>query len=763
MSNFRSGLVFVLCLTCGRALGQDTKYSPEGEQIPGPSHQTGANSDGLPMCCAKGGQEPVSQAAFDTWLADIRNWRAEHSVRIGYDGSQYDRPELKWTQSSFIQPQMMAQDRYFYDPKLRQYTVGRYLTDLKKRYGGIDSVLIWPTYPNLGIDSRNQFDLIRDMPGGTEGLRAMVEAFHRSGVRVLWPYNPWDRGTRPEGAPDWETIAKLAVATGSDGINGDTMSEVPPVFRKASDQTGHPIALEPEGGDSGESDAAVAWNNLTWGYWKYPFEPMISKNKWIEPRHMVNVSNRWARDKIDDLQYAFFNGVGYVSWEGIWGIWNQLDDRDAEALRRIATVERAMAAVLVSPGWEPHTPVLQFGAYASKFPGEGRTLWTFVNRNEYALAGRQIRVASEPGWHYYDLWHGAEIQPEMAGSEATLSFEMEPHGYGAILATAELSSSEKQLLEEMRGLSSRPLESFSHEWHFLPQQIVDIAPTRPAGSPPEGMVTIPEGDFTFAVSGIEIEGGNWIGLDVQMPWENSPRRDHLHKMHIKSFYLDRAPVTNAEFKKFLDASHYHPKDDHNFLRDWQDGAPGARASRPPEVPGTPGTQGTELESGRDARAPRTFPEGWANKPVTWVSLEDARAYAAWAGKRLPHEWEWQYAAQGADGRLYPWGNDWDASAVPPPDKGRALTAPPNVGGYPKGASPFGVLDMVGTVWQWTDEYVDDHTRAAILRGGSYYQPQGSLWYFPQAYKLNEHGKYLLMAPSIDRSGTVGFRCAVDKP
>jgi gamma-glutamyl hercynylcysteine S-oxide synthase len=731
MSNFRYGLVFVLWLICSVwAFGQDTKYSHEGEQIPGPSHQTGANAEGLPLCCAKGGQEPVTEEVFQDWLADIENWRSEHLVRIGYDGSQYDRPELKWTQSSFIQPQMMAQDRYFYDPQSGQYTVDRYLSDLKKRYGGIDSVLIWPTYPNLGIDSRNQFDLIRDMPGGTEGLRAMVQAFHRNGVRVLWPYNPWDRGTRAEGAPDWETIAKLAAFTGSDGINGDTMSEVPPVFRSASDQQGHPIALEPEDGDSGESDPAVAWNNLTWGYWKYPFEPMISKNKWIEPRHMVNVCNRWARDKTEDLQYAFFNGVGYVSWENIWGIWNQIDNRDAETLRRIAAIERAMAAVLVSGGWVPHTPVLQFGAFASKFTGDGRTLWTFVNRNEYALAGRQIRVASEPGWHYYDLWHGTELQPEITGTEATLSFEMEPHGYGAILATAELSSGEKHLLEEMRDISARPLASFSHEWHFLPQQIVEIAATKPASPPPDGMATIPDGDFTFAVSGIEIEGGNWIGLDVQMPWEDSPRRDHLHKMHVKSFYLDRTPVTNAEFKKFLDASHYHPKDDHNFLRDWQDG---------------------------------TFREGWANKPVTWVSLEDARAYAAWAGKRLPHEWEWQYAAQGTDERLYPWGNEWDASAVPPPDNARVLIPPRDVGTYPKGASPFAVLDMVGTVWQWTDEYVDDHTRAAILRGGSYFQPQGSLWYFPQAYKLNEHGKYLLMAPSIDRSGTVGFRCAVDKP
>ena len=85
------------------------------------------------------------------------------------------------------------------------------------------------------------------------------------------------------------------------------------------------------------------------------------------------------------------------------------------------------------------------------------------------------------------------------------------------------------------------------------------------------MVKIPEGDFLFKMNGIEIEGINDIGVDVQYPWEDSPRRFHEHPMHIKSFYIDKFPVTNAEFKKFLDATHYHPQDDLNFLRDWKDG------------------------------------------------------------------------------------------------------------------------------------------------------------------------------------------------
>ena len=78
-----------------------------------------------------------------------------------------------------------------------------------------------------------------------------------------------------------------------------------------------------------------------------------------------------------------------------------------------------------------------------------------------------------------------------------------------------------------------------------------------------------------------------------------------------------------------------------------------------------------------------------------------------------------------------------------------------------GASPFGVMDLVANVWQWTDEYLDEHTRAAVLRGGCSYRPQTSHWYFPQAYQLDQHGKYILMVPCRDRAGLVGFRCVVD--
>jgi formylglycine-generating enzyme required for sulfatase activity len=701
------------------SLAQDTRYAPVGQQISGPECLTQRGA-------WEGGSKACTPEDFEVWLKDITHWRAERRIRIGYTDERYLKPEFKWTQSAFMQPQMMVQDRYFYDPFTGKYTVDRYLDDLEKRYGGIDAVLIWPTYPNMGIDNRNQHDMIRSMPGGIAGVRQMVSDFHRRGVRVLFPMMMWDQGTRDPGKPWPEAIAEIMKEVGADGINGDTQDGVPLAFSLAADNSGHPLVFEPEGSPS---DEALAWNVLTWGQYKFDFVPTVDRFRWLEPLHQVNISHRWNRDKTDDLQYAFFNGEGWESWENIWGIWNGITPRDAEATRRVATIERAVAPFFASHEWQPLYPMHLYGVFASKWPLNNKAVWTIVNRNEYDVAGQQISIPYTQGMRYFDLYHGVELMPERDGDQAVLSFPIEAHGYGALLATTgEPDAQVTQLMAKMKQMTAAPLSSYSHEWKPLPQQLVDIPKTAAASAAPEGMVKIPEADYLFKVQGIEIEGSNDAGVDVQYPWEDIPRRYHEHKMHIVSFYIDKYPVTNAEFRKFLDATHYHPKDDLNFLKDWKNGH---------------------------------YPDGWGNKPVTWVSQEDARAYAKWAGKRLPHEWEWQYAAQGTDGRIYPWGNDWDASKVPATDRSRTMRAADDVSAHEAGASPFGVMDLVGNVWQWTDEYVDEHTRGGILRGGSYYQPQGSIWYFPQAYRNDQHGKLLLMAPGYDRSATLGFRCVKD--
>ena len=579
----------------------------------------------------------------------------------------------------------------------------------------------------MGIDDRNQLEMVESMPGGVEGVRQMVADFHRRGVRVLFPMMMWDEGTHQPSQPWPQAIAELMKQIDADGVNGDTQDGVPLGFSLAADQIGHPLAFEPEGGPS---DEALAWNVMTWGQYSFPFIPMVDRYKWLETRHMVNISDRWAVDQHQRPAICLLQRrrmgelgkhLGHLERHQSPGCRSDPPHRHHRARCRT----RFSSALTGSRS----TPCTTYGVYASRWPLGDQTVWTIVNRTDYDIGGRQMDLKTTPGMRYFDLYHGVELKPETDGPLSVLSFNVEANGYGAILATpGDPSDTIKNLMQRMASVTAKPLASFSHEPVVLQQHLVETAATKPAAEAPEGMVKIPGGSFVFRVRGTEIEGGSMNGVDLQYPWENSPRRFHEHAMTIKPFFIDKFPVTNAQFKQFLDATHYAPRDAGNFLRDWKNGA---------------------------------YPQAWDNRPVTWVSLEDARAYAAWAGKRLPHEWEWQFAAEGTDGRIYPWGDDWNPANVPTPDGGRSMRGPDPVGAHPQGASPYGVQDLVGNVWQWTDEFEDDHTRAAIVRGGSYYQPQGSIWYFPQAYRNDEHSKVLLMAPSYDRSGGVGFRCVRD--
>ena len=234
----------------------------------------------------------------------------------------------------------------------------------------------------------------------------------------------------------------------------------------------------------------------------------------------------------------------------------------------------------------------------------------------------------------------------------------------------------------------------------------------------------------MSFKGVEIEGTDAVGAGFQYPWEPEPRLDHKHSIDLGPFYIDRFPVTCGNYSTYLAATGYWPNDTHNFLNNWH-----GSTTCPPEM---------------------------AKQPVVYVSQHEARLYCAWAGGRLPHSYEWQLAAQGTDGRKYPWGNTKNQSLFPPPAKGKIDLV--NVDSFvPHDESTYGAAALVGHVWQWTDEFCDSHTCRASMRGGSSYTAGGSDggWYFRQALELDKEQKYLTMSDSYDRVGTFGFRCVAD--
>jgi formylglycine-generating enzyme required for sulfatase activity len=191
--------------------------------------------------------------------------------------------------------------------------------------------------------------------------------------------------------------------------------------------------------------------------------------------------------------------------------------------------------------------------------------------------------------------------------------------------------------------------------------------------------------------------------------------DDKKKIELPEFWIDKTPVTHAEYKRFLDANLKYP---------------------------VPFVEADWAKPYNWDKKTRSFPKDKADHPVVLVSCEDATAYAKWAGKRLPTEEEWEKAARGERGNEWPWGNEFDRTKC---NSEEDSTTP--VGAYsPQGDSPFGAADMAGNVWEWTaSEYTSGRK---VLRGGS--------WSNDRAYARVTY-RYLDVAPDL-RYNNVGFRC-----
>jgi len=239
------------------------------------------------------------------------------------------------------------------------------------------------------------------------------------------------------------------------------------------------------------------------------------------------------------------------------------------------------------------------------------------------------------------------------------------------------------------------------------------------------MVHVPAGEFLMGSDGGDVD--------------ERPQR----RVTLDAFEIDRYEVTNLQYRRFLLATGWEPP------QRWPERYVALLPDRAPDWHST------------------YYPAGEGTYPVVAVNWEDASAYCAWVGKRLPTEAEWEKGARGpstssGQGRTYPWGDDWDPGLANVGASGVGYTQP--VGSYPGGASPYGALDMAGNAWEWVADlydrqyytYAPDHnppgpesgTGERILRGGAWDSPPD---HARAAYRNATH----CFGPNY----RAGFRCA----
>ena len=645
-----------------------------------------------------------------------------------FDNTLFEREDLEWIRHAYVVGLNFAWDVDFYSEEENRYRLVYYFSDGISNFFGYDVYALWPTWPRLGLDERNQWDLFRDLPGGLQEIRENVDFMHKNDMRFFICFNPWDESTRKE--DPYKGIAAIIEATDADGVVLDCRGKSNERLQKIADSIKPGVVMYSEGMavvKDMPGIVAVRVHNAIY------YSPPLNLNKLIKPEFAIfRVLEIRDRDLKREMAISFFNGYG-VELNSMRPGRPEAVVNDLKYLGKTTMILRQNSNAFLSPEWTPLIPSLKDSIWVNKWPQKEKTIYTILSFEAAGHEAALFRIEPKANYHYVSLWNQEEVEPVKLNNAFYLPSSIDAYNEsytntrreGNVDCIAEFPDlirindrdhqfrvtavrGDKIIIWRSEAAYGNRRTSFApikgdlkihgswlagHEKivlqlieddQLIDQRIYNI----PKGKPWLVSDVRKTSDRIDERGSIPVTGGPFSFVTEQndqfIPY---PGPATPIDTNLQDFYINKQPVSNARFKEFLEESGYQPKIKENFLKHWTSG---------------------------------TYPDSIADDPVVYVDYEDALAYAEWAGKRLPTELEWQYAVQKKD-------------------------------------------LQTGKVWEMTNDRYDNGSHIfIIIKGGSYYKPESSWWYIQGGKQPPERQQMLLqVSPGFDRASTVGFRCVQD--
>ena len=664
-------------------------------------------------------QEGIRKIFQEKYLYDLEE----------FDNSLFERNDLEWVRHTYVAGLNFAWDNDFYHSDDHYYTIRNYFKEGRKLFGGYDIYALWPTWPRLGLDERNQWDLFRDLPGGLPIIKQLADKMHAVGTRFFICFNPWDESTRQENP--YMGIAAIIEATDADGVVLDCSGKSNERLQEIADSIKPGVIMYSEGMAVVKDMPGIVAGRVHNAIY---YSPPLNLNKLIKPDFAIfRVLEIRDTDLKREVAISFFNGYG-----------NELNSmgpgrpasvkNDLIFLGKTSMILRQNSNTFLSYDWVPLVPSLKDSIWVNKWTGTDKTLYTVLSFQPGGHQGALIKDEPKDGYQYLSLWRHEEIKHQEINGTYFLPVSIDPYPENYAGTRKEGNVDCLAAFPEYLTLDDRDHKLIikaengdrimvwrgdpSYESKFMEYALTGEKNTIDgsfiAGEQKICIQLYEEDELIDERIYLSSAGKPWLisdiakttnsrGLDTQIYIEGGkysfiteqndqfipyPGPSMACDTSLKGFYIDNQTVSNKQFNEFLHATSYKPMDESNFLKHWP--------------------QGQYIDS-------------IADKPVVYISYDDARAYSIWANKRLPTELEWQYAAEMKD------------------------------------------LDT-GEVWEMTNDRYDNGSHMfVIIKGGSYYKPESSWWYIQGGKQPPQRQQMLLqVCPGFDRASTVGFRCVQDK-